>query len=89
MEKCNLEGCDNPHYHGDKRIEDSKVFADVILLTLLEIMGVERFRLALVSALSRHKSDSHLRTERKNAEEFSNVLNDLEYPRWQREDFKM
>lgn len=67
--------------------DDTKVYADVILLTLLEIMGIERFRIALAMALHRLSGDSHLKIERKQAEEFYNVVSDLKYLRWKAEDF--
>lgn len=68
---------------------DTKVFADVLLLTMLEIMGVEKFRVALSMALNRHASDSHLKTEKRQASEFYNVISDLKYLGWQTDDFKM
>lgn len=68
---------------------DTKVFADVLLLTMLEIMGVERFRVALSMALKRHASDSHLKTEKRQASEFYNMISDLKYLGWQSDDFKM
>lgn len=68
---------------------DTKVYADVLLLTLLKIMGVEKFRVALSLALHRHASDSHLKSEKRQAGEFYNVISDLKYLGWQRDDFKM
>lgn len=68
---------------------DTKIFADVLLLTMLEIMGVEKFRVALSQALDRLSGDSHLKTERKQAKEFFNVISDLKYLGWQSDDFKM
>lgn len=69
--------------------QDTKIYADVLLLTMLEIMGVEKFRVALSQALDRHAGDSHLKTERKQSREFFNVVSDLKYLNWQSEDFNM